>query len=74
MQYAEIIGNGADSSHRSNARSLDWNGNEVLAGGLTVNSNSGITIGNTTLTEQALGVLIQPLIIEVNQNGVLSET
>ena len=70
MQYAEIIGNGADSSHRSNARSLDWNGNEVLAGGLTVNSNSGIT----TLTEQALGVLIQPLIIEVNQNGVLSET
>ena len=74
MQYAEIIGNGVDNSHRSNARSLDWNGNEVLAGGLTVNSNSGITIGNTTLTEQALGTLMQPLIIEVNQNGVLSET
>ena len=33
--YVEIVGNG-DSSARSNARTLDWNGNEVLSGKLTV--------------------------------------
>ena len=33
--YVEIVGNG-DSSTRSNARTLDWNGNEVLSGKLTV--------------------------------------
>lgn len=33
--YVEIVGNG-DSSNRSNARTLDWSGNEVLAGKLTV--------------------------------------
>ena len=34
--YVEIVGNGADASARSNARTLDWSGNEVLAGKLTV--------------------------------------
>lgn len=33
--YVEIVGNGT-SSARSNARTLDWNGNEVLAGKLTI--------------------------------------
>lgn len=33
--YVEIVGNGT-SSTRSNARTLDWSGNEVLAGKLTV--------------------------------------
>ena len=34
--YVEIVGNGSDNNNRSNARTLDWNGNEVLAGKLTV--------------------------------------
>lgn len=34
--YIEIIGNGTSDSARSNARTLDWSGNEVLAGKLTV--------------------------------------
>lgn len=33
--YIEIIGNGTDTT-RSNARTLDWDGNEVLSGKLTV--------------------------------------
>lgn len=33
--YVEIVGNG-DNTTRSNARTLDWDGNEVLAGKLTV--------------------------------------
>lgn len=32
--YAEIIGNGSGMASRSNARTLDWNGNEELLGNL----------------------------------------
>jgi hypothetical protein len=32
MNYAEIIGNGTADNARSNARALDWNGNEYLKG------------------------------------------
>lgn len=36
--YIEIVGNGTGSSARSNARTLDWSGNETLAGKLTLGS------------------------------------
>ena len=48
--YAEIVGNGTSNSARSNARTLDWNGNEWLAGSLT--------LGSTTLTEAKLQALL----------------
>ena len=51
--YVEIVGNGDAENYRSNARTLDWNGNEVLAGNLTINGGS-LTLGNTTFTEQSL--------------------
>ena len=51
--YVEIVGNGTGTNARSNARTLDWEGNETLAGGLTVGS-AGITIGSTTITEAQL--------------------
>lgn len=35
-EYAEICGNGTGADARSNARTLDWNGNETLAGNLTI--------------------------------------
>ena len=34
--YVEIVGNGTANSARHNARTLDWDGNEVLAGRLTL--------------------------------------
>lgn len=37
--YAEIIGNGSDANNRSNARTLDWSGNETIAGDLYFNGN-----------------------------------
>lgn len=46
-KYAEIIGNGTPDTARSNARTLDWNGNEYLAGNLQA---SGLTDGTTTKT------------------------
>ena len=48
--YIEIVGNGT-SSTRSNARTLDWSGNEVLAGNLTLSGTASDIIlsgtGNT---------------------------
>lgn len=34
--YVEIVGNGSADDDRSNARTLDWEGNESLAGGITL--------------------------------------
>lgn len=50
--YVEIVGNGADGSSRSNARTLDWSGNEVLAGGLTTGDDVSIT-GDVSATGDA---------------------
>ena len=38
--YAEIIGNGTGTNSRSNARALDWDGNERLKSDLYVHCNS----------------------------------
>lgn len=48
--YIEIVGNGTGSNKKSNARTLDWNGNEWLAGGLTA-AGGTLTVGSTALTE-----------------------
>ena len=46
--YVEIVGNG-NSSAKSNARTLDWSGNEVLAGSCTATSFSGSGANLTSL-------------------------
>ena len=56
--YIEIIGNGTMSNNRSNARTLDWNGNEWLAGNLTLNQ--------TTLTENDLIQLLASRTTEIS--------
>lgn len=55
--YAEIIGNGNDSTTRSNARTLDWNGNEEIAGNLRFmeSSNTGSTIPGIMWKEDGYG-------------------
>lgn len=45
--YAEIIGNGTGENSRSNARTLDWSGNEWVAGSMTA---AGGFVGNVTGT------------------------
>ena len=39
--YAHIVGNGVDSNRRSNAHTLDWDGNAWFAGDIYVGSTSG---------------------------------
>lgn len=52
--YAEIVGNG-DSATRSNARALDWDGNESLAGSITLGKG---TSDEVTLTAAQLKQLL----------------
>ena len=40
-QYAHIVGNGTNSDKRSNAHTLDWQGNAWFAGDVYVGSTSG---------------------------------
>lgn len=54
--YIEIVGNGTSTSARSNARTLDWSGNEVLAGKLTV--GAGPTNSMDVATKQYVDTLI----------------
>lgn len=58
-KYAEIVGNGTSNAARSNARTLDWSGNETLTGTLTCSKS--ITIGSTTITEAQLQSLLAML-------------
>ena len=47
--YVEIVGNGTDSDAKSNARTLDWSGNEWVAGTVTAAGGfSGNLTGNVT--------------------------
>lgn len=48
--FIEIAGNGTDDLTRSNARTLDWSGNERLAGMLYVNADPDGTGGTAVLT------------------------
>lgn len=64
--YIEIVGNGGTEENRSNARTLDWYGNEVLAGKLTV----GIT--PTATMDVATKGYVDNLDITNNFTGILS--
>ena len=46
--YAEIVGNGTSSSDRSNAYTLDWNGNATYAGRVTAGTNPVNSMDLTT--------------------------
>lgn len=55
--YIEIVGNGT-SSTRSNARTLDWSGNETLAGNLSVGGT--ITAGGNDVATTNVIVPLNP--------------
>lgn len=53
--YVEIVGNGTADNARSNARTLDWSGNESLAGSITLGMG---TANEVTLTAGDLRALL----------------
>ena len=72
--YVEIVGNGTADDARSNARMLDWDGNEYLAGGLTLGMG---TANQTSITAQQLNALLSlassvPNAASIDANGLIT--
>lgn len=65
--YAEIIGNGSDDNHRSNARTLDWNGNEYLAGDVIINN------GTTPVSVGGVISSLAPVSFSGNYNDLINK-
>ena len=65
--YVEIVGNGSADNARSNARTLDWNGNEILAGKLTVGINP--TNDMDVATKQYVDNTRSPIEIKLENPG-----
>lgn len=64
--YVEIVGNGSDTNHRSNARTLDWNGNEEVAGDIIAYGCGGVNpISLSSLKNQ-----VDQSVSDVQVNGV----
>ncbi|MCC8022609.1 MAG: hypothetical protein LIO46_02325, partial [Clostridiales bacterium] len=55
---AHIVGNGEDGDSRSNAHTLDWDGNAWFAGDVT--SGEDISLAKTHERERALNQVVQP--------------
>lgn len=66
-QYVEIVGNGNSNVNRSNARTLDWSGNEVLAGKLTV--GTGPTNNMDVATKQYVDTTVANVDTLPSQTG-----
>ena len=57
--YIEIVGNGTAKDSRSNARTLDWSGNEKLAGSITLGMGTADEVTVTAAQLKALLALLQ---------------
>lgn len=72
--YIEIVGNGDDAQNRSNARTLDWNGNEVLAGTLTVGADptSNMDVATKQYVDNAIPATVWEQGVDANDQPVLA--
>lgn len=59
-KYLYIVGNGTGINARSNAYTLDWDGNACYAGNVEA-LGGAIKVGNTTITEEQLQKLLELL-------------
>ena len=69
--YIEIVGNGTADSARSNARTLDWSGNEWLAGNLKIGGTgySDANAKTVATTDQIPFVPVQD--IQINSTSIV---
>ena len=78
-KYLHIVGNGSSGVDRSNAHTLDKNGNAWFAGGVTATSFNGFTVGKSvpsnavfTDTKYSAGTGISLSGTTINNSGVRS--
>lgn len=72
--YAHIVGNGTNSSNRSNAHTLDWSGNAWFAGDVTDGSGNVLSDkADTADISGAKSISGNPIIIEDSANSYAEE-
>lgn len=73
-EYAEIVGNGTGADARSNARTLDWNGNEKLAGKLTVGADptAAMDVVPKAFMEQAIQDAVLSILPKKTVSGAVA--
>lgn len=72
--YAHIVGNGTNSSNRSNAHTLDWSGNAWFAGDVTDGSGNVLSDkADTADISGAKSISGNPIIIEDSANAYAEE-
>lgn len=71
--YVQIVGNGT-STNRSNARTLDWSGNEILSGKLTVGADptAAMDVVTKQYFETNVSTLIQAALAEYGDGDTAS--
>ncbi len=73
--YVEIVGNGTGANSLSNARTLDWSGNEVLAGNLTLSgTTSDITLSGTNNTWDGTNTSLKTAVTELVSANYLKKS
>ena len=70
-KYIEIVGNGTPSAN-SNARTLDWNGNEVLSGKLTVGANP--TANMDVATKQYVDTQTSSIVVPTKTSDLTNDS
>lgn len=70
-KYIEIVGNGTSSAN-SNARTLDWDGNEVLAGKLTV--GTGPTANMDVATKQYVDTQTSSIVVPTKTSDLTNDS
>lgn len=76
--YVEIVGNGTSGSSRSNARTLDWSGNEVLSGtieatGFGTTLDKEVDRGGVQLTQAQYDALVNAGTVDANTTYFITD-
>lgn len=75
-KYVEIVGNGNSDSNRSNARAVDWDGNEYISGTLYVNcdstSSNGVEVPTVLTPSSAFSIPSSGDSVTYNMTGITS--
>lgn len=76
--YVEIVGNGTNGSSRSNARTLDWSGNEVLSGtieatGFGTTLDKEVDRGGVQLTQAQYDALVNAGTVDANTTYFITD-
>lgn len=76
--YVEIVGNGTADNSRSNARTLDWSGNEVLSGtieatGFGTTLDKEVDRGGVQLTQSQYDALVNAGTVDANTTYFITD-